>query len=74
MEEHFDTGGDHLPGWRCCAEAALEAALPSLAAQVRRETAEQIAAAIEERGDALAFDCLCYDGAADLARQIGEAP
>lgn len=56
------------------ARAALEAAAPLLAEQIRRETAEQIADSIEQRGDALTLDCWCHDWAADLARQIGESP
>lgn len=54
----------HTLGWSCAncrARAAVEAAAPFIA--------EHIALALEERGDAIALDCWCYDTAADLARE-----
>lgn len=68
--------------WRDCencvllfdrAKRTILAALPALAEQVRREAAQQIAAAIRERGHEAALDCWCHDKYADLARQTGES-
>lgn len=59
------------------ARDAVEAAAPVLAAQVRRETAEQIASAIEARRCPMdrkfCDDCVCRPEDAALARQMGEA-
>ncbi|WP_084965272.1 hypothetical protein [Thermoactinospora rubra] len=54
----------------------VEAAYPLLAAHIRRETAQQIAEAIDTAGEkAKAYHYkAAMDRAAKLARQIGEAP
>lgn len=61
-------------------EAISRAVLPVVENEIeraradeRRKTAEQIAAAIRERGLEQALDCWCHDTYADLARQIGDA-
>lgn len=58
------------------ARAALEAAAPILAAQVRREVAEQIAKIQADRrcGARFCDNCECRAEDAALARQMGEAP